>query len=123
MLITNWCVAQIFVNQKNINATGNQYIEVWEKHNRSSGKFLVMVDYGQDLMSDKEGTSLKMHDAKGSVLQFNSVIAILNFFHLNGWELVSLKNTDEIESYLLKRRNNFVIPELKEAASPSIGSN
>lgn len=123
ILSANWASAQIFVNQKNVNATNYQYLEVWEKFNRGSEKFSVMVDYGQDTHTDNGRAKLKMHDSKGSFLEFNSVVSILNYFHLNGWELVQVKQTDDIESYLLKRRDNFSLPILKEQVSSSIGAN
>ncbi len=119
----HWCTAQIYANKKNINDTGYQYIEIWEKYNKDSGKYLVMVDYGQHLESDEGSGHLKMHDNKGAVLQFNSIIAILNFFYLNGWELAELKTTSDIASYILKRRDNFILPKVEEGASPPIGSN
>jgi len=122
ILSTNWCAAQIFVNQKNINVTNYQYIEVWEKFNKGSGKFHVMVDYGQDLTSDKKGTRLKMHTNKGGILEFNSVVAILNYLHMNGWELTATKTTEGIESYLLKRRSNFSLPKLEEETPSSVGT-
>lgn len=114
ILSTNWCAAQIFVNQKNLNQTNYQYIEVWDKYNKASGKFQVMVDYGQDIASDKKGTRLRMHNSQGGLMEFNSVIAILNFMHLNGWELTATKTTEDIESYILRRRSNFSIPKVEE---------
>ncbi len=113
----HWCTAQIIVNQTNLNEGTYQYIEVWEKFNKRTGKFHVMVDYGQDLLSDKDGATLKMYNNNGRQMEFNSVVAILNYFHVNGWELTATKTTDGIESYLLTRRKNFSIPKVEEKAS------
>ncbi len=125
ILGTNWCTAQIFVNQQNMNSSTNQYIEVWEKFNRGSGKFYVMVDYGQDSHANKERGKLKMHNNKGGVLEFNSTAAILNYFYKNGWELALMKDTDDFESYILQRRANFLMPKQQqkvEEASSSINT-
>ncbi|MFT5166605.1 MAG: hypothetical protein ACI8P3_001837 [Saprospiraceae bacterium] len=123
MLVANWSIAQIYVNQKNINAANYEYIEVWGKYNRATDKFFVMVDYGQNIASDDKNTHLKMHNRTGGQLQFNSIIAILNFVYLNGWELATLKRTNEIESFILKRRDRFTLPVLEEGASPAPDSN
>lgn len=123
ILTANWASAQIFVNQKNVNATNYQYIEVWEKFNRGTDQFGVMVDYGQDSQSENGNAKLKLHDKKGTKLEFNSIVSILNYFHLNGWELAEMKRTDEVESYLMKRRENFSLPKMEDKTSSSLGSN
>jgi hypothetical protein len=116
-------MAQVYVNQKNINTANYQYIEAWGKYNRASDKFFVMVDYGQDVESDSQNTHLKMHNGTGEILQFNSIVAILNFLYVNGWELVTLKNNNEVESYILKKRKDFSLPISGKDASTTSGSN
>jgi len=119
ILTTNWCVAQIYVNQENVNNTNYQYIEMWEKYNKRNGKLHVMIDYGQSLTPDDGNLQLKMRNSKGGVLEFNSIVAILNFMYMNGWELAATQTTEDIESYILQRRKNFSLPDIKEGATPS----
>ena len=80
-----------------------------------------MVDYGQDSPENKERNKLKMHDTKGGVLEFNSVVAILNYLHVNGWELAAMKDTEDFESYIMRKRGNFSSSNTQQASS-SIGN-
>jgi hypothetical protein len=121
-LISNWCMGQIYVNHKNLSTSTEQYVEVWEKYNSASGKFYAMVDYGQDILEEEGGARLKIHDPNKNFLQFNNTIAILNFLHRNGWELIQIKKTANIESYLMQRRKEFMPSPNREHVNTTIGS-
>lgn len=122
IITSNWCVAQVYVNQKNLSNSNEQYIEVWEKYNQASGKFYAMVDYGQDIMDKNDGVRLKIHGPQNKFLQFNNTVAILNYLHLNGWELIEVKKTADVDSYLMQRRKEFVSPRREQVNSTTIGS-
>ncbi len=122
IIASNWCIAQVYVNQKNLSNSNEQYIEVWEKYNQASGKFYAMVDYGQDIIDENDGVRLKIHGPQNNFLQFNNTVAILNYMHLNGWELIQVKKTADIESYLMQRRREFINPRREQVNSTTIGS-
>ena len=102
--------AQVYVNQIELGTSGKQYIEVWEKYNNNTEKFYAMVDYGQVSVKGQNAQTMMIHDAKNNFLQFNNIIAILNYLYLNGWELHHVNQNDGISSYLLNRRSGYVSP-------------
>ena len=108
--MANYCTAQIYVNQIDVNKFDYQYLELWEHYNKQTGKFYAMVDYGQDAPKSSLGESYKVNEKNGDVKKFNGTISMLNFMHKNGWEMVGIKTTGEINSYILKR-----IPKMKKA--------
>lgn len=122
ILVSNWCMGQVYVNHKNLSNSNEQYIEVWEKYHMASGKFYAMVDYGQDMQDEEDGVRLKIHDPNNNFLQFNNTVAILNYLHRNGWELIQVKKTANVESYLMQRRKEFINSGNRETVNTTIGS-
>ncbi len=117
ILVANYCTAQIYVNQIDVNKFDYQYLELWEHFNKQSGKFYAMVDYGQDAPKSSHSESYKVDERNGEPKKFNSTIAMLNFMYKNGWELVGIKTTGDISSYILKR-----IPKMKKTDTKDSGT-
>jgi len=84
---------------------------LWEHFNKQSGKFYAMVDYGQDAPKSSQGENYKVTEKNGEPKKFNGTIAMLNFLYKNGWELVRIKTTGEISSYIMKRTPKMEIPD------------
>ena len=103
VLVANYCTAQIYVNQIDVNKFDYQYLELWEHFNKQSGEFYAMVDYGQDAPKSSQGENYKVSEKNGEPKKFNGTIAMLNFLYKNGWELAGIKTTGEINSYIMKR--------------------
>lgn len=101
--------AQIFVDKVNINNQNVQYLEVWEKYDGESQKYLALADYGQfdDRKNDKEGEMLRLTNEEGVALEFNGEIHILNFLYYNGWEVMQVKTMERYDSYIMVRRDQF----------------
>ena len=107
MLIATGTFAQVYVDKINLTDRKVQYIEVWEKFNKETNRFLGMVDFGQqDDWDDRSGSKLRITNAGGQEMEFNGIINILNFLHANGFELVNVKTIDNYDSYLMKRKVN-----------------
>ena len=117
MFVSNYCTAQIYVNQIDVNKFDYQYLELWEHFNKQSGKFYAMVDYGQNATKSDQGGSYKVGERNGEPKKFNSSIAILNFMYKNGWELDGIKTTGDISSYILKR-----IPKMEKEDEKDAGT-
>lgn len=117
MLATSYCSAQVYVNQIDVNKFDYQYLEVWEHYNKQSEKFYAMIDYGQDAPRSSQGESYKVNEMNGEPKKFNSTISILNFLHKNGWEIVGIKKTGEISSYIMKRSPKMEMEEDKASDS------
>ena len=112
--------AQIIVNKVDVNDRPLQYIEVWEKFNKDNGKVFALLDYGQqDDLNDKEGMHLFVTNKEGQKLQFNSVVDALNFLYRNGWEVLHVKNTDGIQSYILRKRTDWLAQNDKTSPDTS----
>ena len=79
ILVVNFCSAQIYVNQIDVNKFDYQYLEVWEHFNKQTGKFNAMIDYGQMTSKSDNGASYKVNELNGEPMKFNSTIAMLNF--------------------------------------------
>ena len=104
---SSFCMAQVFVNKVDINTFDYQYIEVWEHYNKRNGKFYAKIDYGQDNQTLEESEHLKMTNATGVVMEFNSVVSILNYLYRNGWKVLETKDTKGYTSYLMERRKSM----------------
>ena len=115
IFITNFCTAQVFVNQIDINKFDYQYLEMWEHFDKQTGMFYAMVDYGQNSLRSINAENLKVNEQNGKPKEFKSVISILNFLHKNGWELVTIKTTGEYDSYIMKRIPKMPKPDTKES--------
>jgi len=109
LFVGNFAFAQVYVNNVNINDRNIEYLEVWDLFDEDSNKFAALVDYGQedDRENDKKGKLLRVTSAKGTPLQFNGLVHILNYMHQNGWEVMDMKNMGNYESYLMKRKTNY----------------
>ena len=80
---------------KELNA---KYIRVSEKEVMLTNKISIDIDYGQPLTIRRTRVLAK----DGKDMQFNSMIAVLNFMDEIGYELVN--GSDSISSFLLKKR-------------------
>jgi hypothetical protein len=110
IFVTNFCIAQVYVNQIDVNKFDYQYLEMWEHFDKQTGMFYAMVDYGQNSLRSLNAENLKVNEQNGKPMEFKSVISILNFLYRNGWELVTIKTTGEYDSYIMKR-----IPKMAKA--------
>lgn len=103
--------AQIFVNNVDVNLRPIQYIELWEKYNKTNDKFFAMLDYGQqDDLTDKEGKNLLLTNNKGQYLEFNGIVDALNFMYRNGWEVMQPKTIGNVQTYILQKREGYTPP-------------
>jgi hypothetical protein len=101
--------AQVYVNKVDVTYSPVQYIELWEKFNKGNEKLFAMIDYGQqDDLSDEEGRSLVVTNKNGQYLEFNSMVDVLNYMYRNGWEVMHPKTTGDIQSYIMRKRENYV---------------
>ena len=126
VFVVNFCSAQIYVNQIDVNKFDYKYLEVWEHYNKQNGKFNAMIDYGQVTSKSDNGASYKVNELNGEPMKFNSTIAMLNFLYKNGWELVGIKTTGEITSYIMKRIDKMEEEEIEKEsteAEESTGGN
>ncbi|MEM8908497.1 MAG: hypothetical protein AAGD05_11670 [Bacteroidota bacterium] len=112
LLWTTLAPAQVYVGQVDINKRYVQYVEIWEKPIDNSDRFYALVDYGQvdNSKDDKMGINLIISNMKGARMEFNGIIDVLNYMYRNGWEVLQVKNLDGYESYVLERREGFVLP-------------
>ena len=110
--LTTFGYAQVYVGQVDINKRYIQYIEVWEKPVDNSNRFYAMVDYGQvdNGKDDKAGINLTISNMKGARMEFNGIVDVLNYMYRNGWQVMNVKSIDGYESYIMHRREGFVMP-------------
>lgn len=118
VLVANFCSAQVLVNQIDVNKFDYQYLEVWEHYNNANGKFYAMIDYGQIIIAENGNAQRRVNENNGQPKEFNSIVSILNFLHRNGWELVTIKTTGEIDSFIMKR-----IDKMKPSGEVSTAEN
>lgn len=86
-----------------------QYLEI-----RAYGKLLssvvtIEIDYGQlDVALDKKDTELR--DEKGRAMEFNSIMAAINFMDKQGYELMQVyvltSNSGSSCYYLMRRKES-----------------
>ena len=114
IFVTNFCTAQVYVNQIDVNKFDYQYLEMWEHFDKQTGMFYAMVDYGQNSLKSLNAENLKVNEQNGKPMEFKSVISILNFLYKNGWELVTIKTTGEYDSYIMKRIPKMAKTDMKE---------
>ncbi len=109
LFVCSFSFAQVFVANVNLSEKNIEYIEVWDIFDKQSGKFMAMVDYGQEDKRDEDekGHRLMVTSAQGTTLQFNGTVHILNFMYRNGWEILHIKDMGEYESYLMKRKADY----------------
>ena len=111
LMISTISFSQVFIGKVDINQRYLQYLEVWEKPIASNGKLNLMVDFGQeDTPDDSRGQAFVLNNRKGLVMEFNSIIDGLNYMYRNGWEVLNSKNIDGYESFIMKRRDGFIMP-------------
>lgn len=94
-----------FVDQKPINELDADYIRVWSDSGPLlSSKITVRVDYGQG------GRMPQITDDRRRAMSFNGMIAVLNMFSKEGFELIEIvrDSKDETEIFYLKRKEGFV---------------
>jgi len=110
--LATFCNAQVYVGQVDINKRYIQYLEIWEKPIDDSNRFYALVDYGQvdNSKEDKLGINLIISNMKGAKMEFNGVIDVLNYMYRNGWKVMNVKSIDGYESYVMQRREGFVVP-------------
>ena len=93
-----------YVDQKPINALDTDYIRIWSDSGPLlSSKITVRVDYGQD------GRTPQITDDRRRAMSFNSMIAVLNLFSKEGFELIEIvrDSKDETEIFYLKRKEGL----------------
>jgi hypothetical protein len=94
-----------FVDQKPINELDVDYIRIWSDSGPLlSSKITVRVDYGQG------GRMPQITDDRRRAMSFNGMIAVLNMFSKEGFELIEIvrDSKDETEIFYLKRKEGFV---------------
>ena len=92
------------VNDKPIREIDSEYMQIVGIQNLMSTKVTVEVDFGEML----SGKDVKVKDAAGKTIKFNSMIDALNFFSKNGYDFVEAYGfTDgDVKTYLylMKKR-------------------
>ena len=111
LLVSTISFGQIFVGKTDINNRHLQYIEIWDKPIKSTGKYYALVDYGQ-ISDEDNNSSWRISNRNGTPIEFNGVVDVLNYMYRNGWEIMHNKSTDGYESYLMKRRAGYVAPDV-----------
>ncbi len=117
IFVAHYGTAQVFVNNIDVNKFDYQYLEMWEHYNKQNGKCYALVDYGQITSNSGDRENFKVNHLNGSPMEFNSIVSIFNFLHKNGWELVAIKTTGEIDSYIMKRVSEMAKVENKETTT------
>jgi len=111
LLFTTLSFGQVMVGKTDINNRHLQYIEIWDKPVKSIGKSYAVIDYGQSADTDEKANSTwAISNRNGAPIEFNGIVDVLNYMYRNGWEIMHDKNTDGYGSYLMKRREGFVVP-------------
>lgn len=90
-----------YVNEKVISELDADYIRIWSDSGPLlSSKITVRVDYGQG------GRIPQITDNRRRVVSFNGMIAVLNMFSKEGFELIEVvrDSKDETEIFYLKRK-------------------
>lgn len=117
IFVANYGTAQVYVNNIDVNKFDYAYVEMWEHYNKQNGKYYALVDYGQVTTTTSNRENFRVNHLNGGPMEFNSIVSILNFLHKNGWELVSIKTTGEIDSYIMKRISEMPKADNKEATT------
>lgn len=93
------------MDQKLIGELDTDYIRIWSDSGPLlSSKITVRVDYGQG------GRTPQITDDRRRAMSFNGMIAVLNLFSKEGFELIEVvrDSKDETEIFYLKRKEGFV---------------
>jgi hypothetical protein len=94
-----FAAAQIYVEGVRLDPTNTgNYIEI-DPSFRADGSCAFRTDYGQS-GPRKDFVS----DVNGKKLDFRSLADGLNFFHSNGWEVLSVSVVETNRRFLLQRR-------------------
>ena len=94
-----------YVEQQPISELEADYIRIWSDSGPLlSSKITVRIDYGQG------GRTPQITDDRRRAMSFNGMIAVLNMFSKEGFELVDIvrDSKDETEIFYLKRKDGFV---------------
>ncbi|WP_298646586.1 hypothetical protein [uncultured Proteiniphilum sp.] len=100
-----------YVNEAPIGELDADYLRIWSDSGPLlSSKITVRVDYGQG------GRIPQITDNRRRVVSFNGMIAVLNMFSKEGFELIEVvrDSKDETEIFYLKRKEG-------SRASASVG--
>ncbi len=93
-----------YVDQKLISELDADYVRIWSDSGPLlSSKVTVRVDYGQG------GRISQITDDRRRPISFNGMIAVLNMFSKEGFELIEVvrDSKDETEFFYLKRKEGF----------------
>ena len=94
-----------YVNETPIGSLDADYIRIWSDSGPLlSSKVTVRVDWGQG------GRTPQITDDRRRVVSFNGMIAVLNMFSKEGFELMEIvrDGKDENEIFYLRRKEGFV---------------
>lgn len=94
-----------YIDQKPISELEADYIRIWSDSGPLlSSKITVRIDYGQG------GRTPQITDDRRRAMSFNGMIAVLNMFSKEGFELVDIvrDSKDETEIFYLKRKDGFI---------------
>ncbi len=86
--------SQVFINEVNINAYGNKYIQLFIS--TAGTKYFVKIDYGNPDVSMR---NQEIKDKSGNLKEFKTPMEAVNFVEQNGWELVFVLNNIVAYSY------------------------
>ena len=92
--------AQVFVDGVKLDASNTGHYLELDPQYKNDGRCAFKVDYGQPDPVDDFIT-----DDKGRKYDFRSIVDGLNFFYLEGWELVQVSVVERNRKFMLKRRN------------------
>lgn len=93
-----------YVNETPLGSLDAEYIRIWSDSGPLlSSKVTVRVDWGQG------GRVPQITDDRRRVISFNGMIAVLNMFSKEGFELIEIIRDakDENEIFYLRRKNKY----------------
>ncbi len=94
-----------YVNETPIGSIDADYIRIWSDSGPLlSSKVTVRVDWGQG------GRTPQITDDRRRVVSFNGMIAVLNMFSKEGFELIEIVRDakEENEVFYLRRKEGFI---------------
>lgn len=100
-----------YVNEKAIRDLDADYLRIWSDSGPLlSSKITVRVDYGHG------GRIPQITDDRRRVISFDGIIAVLNMFSKEGFELIEVvrDSKDETEIFYLRRKANNTVPYVRE---------
>jgi len=99
MIILSCCYGQI-----NAVDLSTEYIGGMPDTKGMKGKYRALIDYGQEQVKKNDERTLV--DNEGKVIEFNSIVGILNYFSEKGWSYVLSKSEPSSTKhtwYILKK--------------------